>query len=128
MLLAVAALLLRPLEARGGLLFAQRLQLDGLRVVQFVHVRHGVVRRFLFLFLTGLRADLLVDFGFELEAAFQSAAAAGDVLRIQRKSLLLRHFHVDAVEAVEEFRAAERAAAGADAAENGRFVAHADLP
>ena len=80
------------------------------------------------LLLVGFGADFLIDFGFELKAAFQTAAATGNVLRIQRKALLFRHFHVDAVEAVEELRAAERAAAGADAAENGRFIAHADLP
>ena len=125
----VAALLLRPLEIVGRFFFAERLQTHGLHVVHFVcEIRiivHGNVFR---LPLIGFGADFLVDFGFELKAAFQAAATAGNVLRIQRKALLFRHFHVDAVESVEELRAAERAAACSDAAENGRFVAHTDLP
>ena len=70
LLLAVAALL--PLEVGGRLFFTERFQLDGLHVVQFICVS-GIILR---LFLAGFRADFLVDFGFELEAAFQSAATA----------------------------------------------------
>lgn len=40
---------------------------------------------------------------------------------------MLGHFHIDAVEAGEKTGAAEGPAAGADAAQNGRFIADADL-
>ena len=75
----VTALRLRPLEVGGRLLFTKRFQLDGVSVIEFVFIDGGIVFR---LFLTGFRTDLLIDFGFELKAAFQSAAATGDVLRI----------------------------------------------
>ena len=39
-----------------------------------------------------------VGVGFELQAAFQAPAGAGDVLRIQGEALLLGHFDIDAVE------------------------------
>ena len=126
LLLAVAALLLRSLVVGGGLFVVESFQKSSLHVVKIVRI--GVVGYVFRLFLAGFGTDFLVDFGFELEAAFQTAATTGNVLRIERKSLLFRHFHIDAVEAVEEFRAAERAAACADAAENGRFVANTDLP
>ena len=127
LLLAVAALLLRSLDVGGRLLFTVPLQLDELRAVLFIFVRDGIVRCVFRLFLAGFGADFLVDFSLELKTAFQAAAAAGDILRVKRKALLLRHLYIDAVEAVKEIRAAEWAAAGADAAENGGFVTHADL-
>ena len=79
LLWAVATLRLRPLEVGGRLLFTKRFQLDGVSVIEFVFIDGGIVFR---LFLAGFRTDFLVDFRFELEAAFQSAAATGDVLRI----------------------------------------------
>ena len=76
---SVAALLLRPLEVRGGLFFTELILQGSFCVIEFVCICFDIVLR---LFLAGFRADFLVDFGFELETAFQSAAATGDVLRI----------------------------------------------
>ncbi len=79
LLWTVAALLLRPLEVGGWLLFTERFQLDGISVIEFVCVCGIIV---FCLFLTGFCADFLIDFGFELKAAFQAAAATGDILWI----------------------------------------------
>src|SRR5262245_46563894 len=60
------------------------------------------------------------------EAAFQSSAEAGELRRIQAQVLLLRHLDGDRLERMQERRAAQRTSARAVAADQLRFVAHAD--
>src|SRR5207248_6198215 len=62
------------------------------------------------------------------EAAFEPAAQAGQLRRVEAQVLLLRHLDRHRLERGEECRAAERTAAGAVAAHHLGFVADADLP
>src|SRR5690606_13328731 len=75
--------------------------------------------------------DLAAELGVEIvlvgQAAEEPAAAARHLARVQREVLILRHFDRDRDEVPEEARAAELAAADADAADELRLVAGADL-
>src|SRR5262249_21047998 len=62
------------------------------------------------------------------QAAFQAAAEARQLRRIQAQILLLRHLDRDGFERRQEGGAAKGAAAGAVATEHLRFIAHAYLP
>ena len=61
------------------------------------------------------------------QAAFQAAAHARQLRRVQAEVLLLGHLDRHRLERLQPGRAAQRAAAGAVAAEHLGFVAHADL-
>ena len=61
------------------------------------------------------------------QAAHQAAAGAGDLRRVERHGLHLRHLRRDGLKVVQKLAAAVRTAADADAAEHLRLVAHADL-
>src|SRR5881392_2519933 len=61
------------------------------------------------------------------QAAFQPAALAGELRRIETELLLLGHLDRDRLERAQPGRAAERAAARTVAAEHLGFVADADL-
>ena len=61
------------------------------------------------------------------QAAHQTAACTGDLRRVERHGLHLRHLRRDGLKVVQELTAAVRAAADADAAEHLRLIAHADL-
>jgi len=61
------------------------------------------------------------------QTAHKSAASARDLCRVDRQSLLLRHFDRDLNEVRKESRAAKLASANAESADHSRFVADADL-
>src|SRR4051794_25345922 len=61
------------------------------------------------------------------QAALQAAAHAGKLRRVERETLLLRHLHGNRLELAQPRRAAELAPAWADAADELRLVARADL-
>ena len=61
------------------------------------------------------------------EAAHQAVAQAGNLRRVERKILLLRHLDGDRREIAQKRPAADRPPARADSAEHLRLVAHADL-
>ena len=87
---------------------------------------------FLVIFLCRLLLALLlgcstVGVCLKLQAAFQTPAGAGDVLRIQGQPLLLCHFDVDTVESGQETSAAVRPAAGTNATQHRCFVTDANL-
>src|SRR5215510_753364 len=61
------------------------------------------------------------------QAALQAAAQPRQLRRVETEVLLLRHLDRDRLEGLQEGRAAQRAAAGAIAADHLGFVADADL-
>ena len=70
---------------------------------------------------------LLVGVLLVLQAAHEPAAQAGDLRRIQRQVLLLRHLDGHRLEVAQERAAADGPPAGAQTAQHLRLVAHADL-
>ena len=75
------------------------------------------------------RALLEVAVGLELvaQAAHEAAARAADLVGVERQVLLLGHADGDRLEAAAEARAAQLLAAVAEAAHEGRLLAHAHL-
>src|SRR5690606_15495630 len=61
------------------------------------------------------------------QTAHETAAAAGDLRRIQRQPLVLGQLEADRLDLAQPRRATQLAAAPAHAAEEGRLVPHTDL-
>ena len=106
------------------------IELDLQTAAQDVDRRHGAV--------AGGRLDKGADLRHSLDqllirrlliaqAAHQTAARAGDLRRVERHGLHLRHLRGHGLKVVQKLIAAVRAAADADAAEHLRLITHTNL-